>query len=776
MKKTLSLLFLLLLQLSMAMAQTTLGNDSYNQIDENGNISRRNGNNTTDSLGSDKEIPKGIYVWTVDERFGDRTPAPLDTMSHMFPNTIFATGLRGEYNTTGNLGSARQARIFIDRKNQGQFIFTQPYDYFVKPVSEFHFTNTLSPFTNLTYNNCGNRTNGEDHFQAKFGVNAGKKLGVGFNFDYIYARGYYDSQAASHFNYTMYGSYLGDRYQAHFLASTNHEKVTENGGITNDDYITHPEAFSDSYAENEIPTMLTQNWNRNDNQHVFFTQRYSIGFNRKVPMTPEEIKAKKFAMESKKEADEKKDKEKMEKEAAKRGVKLSEKDLKSKKKFAGRPDDAKIAEGPAKNDSIAKGGRISVDSKAVADSLIAAEKKAKADTSWLKNEYVPVTSFIHTISFDNFRRIYEAYQTPENYYLDKYTVAEKLSGDSIYDQTKNWRLRNTLAISLLEGFNKWVKTGAKIFAEHELRHFTLPDSAGVRSWNEHALSIGAQLSKTQGKTLHYNVTGQLGVAGINAGEIHINGGVDLNFPLFKDTMTLAASGYYAHEKPSFYYRHYQSRHFWWDDEDMSMIDHLHLQGLLNYQKTRTQLRFAFDELHNYTYFSTAYTTENDQRLYNTVSVNQASSPISVFTAEAQQNFTFGILNWETVATVQKSTNEDALPLPLFNVYTNLYLKFKIAHVLKCDLGGDLRYFTEYDAPEYVPGIGQYAVQANDSKVKVGNCPIINVYANFHLQHTRFFVMMSHINANMGKKNYFFAPHYPLNGSVFRFGISWNFFN
>lgn len=776
MKKTLSLLFLLLLQLSMAMAQTTLGNDSYNQIDENGNISRRNGNNTTDSLGSDKEIPKGIYVWTVDERFGDRTPAPLDTMSHMFPNTIFATGLRGEYNTTGNLGSARQARIFIDRKDQGQFIFTQPYDYFVKPVSEFHFTNTLSPFTNLTYNNCGNRTNGEDHFQAKFGVNAGKKLGVGFNFDYIYARGYYDSQAASHFNYTMYGSYLGDRYQAHFLASTNHEKVTENGGITNDDYITHPEAFSDSYAENEIPTMLTQNWNRNDNQHVFFTQRYSIGFNRKVPMTPEEIKAKKFAMESKKEADEKKDKEKMEKEAAKRGVKLSEKDLKSKRKFAGRPDDAKIAEGPAKNDSIAKGGRISVDSKAVADSLIAAEKKAKADTSWLKNEYVPVTSFIHTISFDNFRRIYEAYQTPENYYLDKYTVAEKLSGDSIYDQTKNWRLRNTLAISLLEGFNKWVKTGANIFAEHELRHFTLPDSAGVRSWNEHALSIGAQLSKTQGKTLHYNVTGQLGVAGINAGEIHINGGVDLNFPLFKDTMTLAASGYYAHEKPSFYYRHYQSRHFWWDDEDMSMIDHLHLQGLLNYQKTRTQLRFAFDELHNYTYFSTAYTTENDQRLYNTVSVNQASSPISVFTAEAQQNFTFGILNWETVATVQKSTNEDALPLPLFNVYTNLYLKFKIAHVLKCDLGGDLRYFTEYEAPEYVPGIGQYAVQANDSKVKVGNCPIINVYANFHLQHTRFFVMMSHINANMGKKNYFFAPHYPLNGSVFRFGISWNFFN
>ena len=47
-----------------------------------------------------------------------------------------------------------------------------------------------------------------------------------------------NSKSTSHFKYTMWASYLGDRYQAHFLFSTNHEKMTENGGITNDDYIT----------------------------------------------------------------------------------------------------------------------------------------------------------------------------------------------------------------------------------------------------------------------------------------------------------------------------------------------------------------------------------------------------------------------------------------------------------------------------------------------------------------------------------------------------------
>ena len=127
-------------------------------------------------------------------------------------------------------------------------------------------------------------------------------------------------------------------------------------------------------------------------------------------------------------------------------------------------------------------------------------------------------------------------------------------------------------------------------------------------------------------------------------------------------------------------------------------------------------------------------------------------------------------------TFQKSTDDDVLPAPTINVYTNLYLRFKIARVLKCDFGGDARYFTSYTAPEYVPGIGQYALQGNESKVKVGNYPIVNVYANFHLQHTRFFVMMSHANAGSGKKNYFLAPHYPLNGSTIRFGLSWNFYN
>lgn len=754
--------------------------DSFNQMDEDGNVTRRSTKHNADSLGTDKEIPKGIKVWTVDERFGDIRKAELDTVPHMFMNTIFGTGLRGEYNTLGNVGTPRINRVFIDRQDDGQFIFTQPYDYFVKPVSTFHFTNTLSPFTNLTYNTAGNRTNGEDHFTAKFGVNAGKRLGVGFNFDYIYGRGYYQNQSTSHFNYTMYGSYLGDRYQAHLLFSTNHQKVTENGGITDDNFVLHPESFDDDFATNEIPTVLENNWNRNDNQHVFLSHRYNVGFKRKVKMTEEEIKAKKFALEAKRDSEERKRREEERRKAEDEGRDFNEDNVKEKKTYAGRPSDAKIAGNePTATDSIGKGGRINVDSKEMADSLAKVSAKAAADTMWMKDEYVPVTSFIHTMKLDNYKRIYQAYNTPADFYADNY-VAGPYAGDSIYDKTSHLRLQNTFAISMLEGFNKWAKAGVKAFVTSDLRRFVLPSSdsnTATTSYNEHNLSVGGQLSKTEGKTLHYNVTAETWLLGEDLGQLKIDGAVDLNFPLFGDTVTLAAKGFFHRNNPTFYYRHYHSRHFWWDNTSLSKELHSRVEGLFSYRKTNTTLRVAFDEIQNYTYLAMGYNIADDHsRKGNTMEVRQKGGAITLLTLSLAQNFKLGPLNWENVITYQKSTDNDVLPVPDLNIYTNLYLRFKIAQVLKCDFGADGRYFTKYYAPDYSPALGQYAVQTGDNRVQTGNYPLVNIYANFHLKHTRFFVMMSHGNAGSGNRQYFLTPHYPLNQRVFRFGLSWNFFN
>ena len=764
----------------------TVGGDDTSQF----NDQIRDGNtfnpHRNDTAGASKEIPRGMKVWTVDRKFGDIKPTVIDTMPHLYMNTIFNTGLYHEYNSTGNNYTARQNRIFIDRAETSQFMFTDPYDYVYKAPDQLHYTNTLSPLTNLSYDNCGDKQNGEDHLDAKFAVNASKRLGFGFDMNYAYARGYFSDQSTSHFGATLYASYLGDQYQMHVMGSTYHQKAAENGGISNDDYVTHPEASQEDYAENEIPTVMTQNWNRNDQLHLFLTHRYSLGFYRAEQLTEQEKQARKFAKDSKKENADKDRKQKR-----KDGV-LGGDDLELPVP-AGRPEGAKIAseEPTIPTDSVAQPSeRIKVDTQQKMDSLLALSKSTDNSPDSVKQVFVPVTSFIHTLEINKHKRIYQAYATPSNYYGDTFILGGRdengMSGDSIYDESRMLQIKNTLALALQEGFNKYAKAGLKGFATHELRQFQQPDVEGdslsyLQRTTEHNISVGGKLAKTEGSLLHYNAIAEFWLVGKDAGQLKIDGAADVNIPLLGDTIQVAAKAYFYRLNPTFFQRHLHSKHIWWDDDDLSMETRTRIEGTLSYPKTMTKLRVAIEEMQNYTYFGMNYTYQKKGNDYTpvglTASVNQHSSNINVMTAQLMQDFKLGPLHLDNVVTVQKSSNKEVLPLPSLNVYANLYLQFKIAKQLFVELGGDVCYFTKYYAPDFCPQINQFAVQENEeSRVELGGYPFVNVYANMHLKRARFFIMMSNATSGMANKMAFLAPHYPTNSNILRLGVSWNFYN
>ena len=768
---------LLLLTLTAALTHASAQVSTYNQMDENGNITQRSENfnkHNNDTTGN-KEVPKGRYHWTVDRKFGDITRVADDSIHHLYMNTTFNTGLYGQYNTTGSNFTARLNRIYIDRPENSSFIFTQPYDYFLTEPDQYRFVNTLSPYTRVDYDNCGDKQNGEDRLNAKFAVNVNKRLGLGFSLRYDYARGYFSNQNASHFNATLFASYIGDRYQMHALLGTNHQKVAENGGVQNDAYITHPESFPDSYDDSEIATVLSQNWNRNDNHHLFLTHRYNVGFYRKVKMTEEEIKARKFAQESKAE--------KAAREAGPQGREVMKGDAPK-----GRPKDAKVMGAEPERDSqkelAADSTRIKVDGQAAIDSLNQIAALQAEEDSTMKREYVPVTSFIHTLELNNFRRIYQAYNTPDNYYLNKYyNHGYDYANDSVYDITKHTQVKNTFAIALLEGFNKYMKAGLKGFITHEYRSYELPeilentDSSYQSSWKENAVSVGGQLSKTQGQTLHFNVQAEVWLAGEESGQLKLDANTDLNFRLFGDTVTLAAHASFHRLHPTFYYRTYHSKNLWWDNSDLSKETRTRIEGTLAYRKTNTQLRVAVEGIQNYTYLGMSYDATTSGRTNMTAGVYQESSSISVLTAQLHQNFRLGPLNWENVVTYQNSSNKDVLPLPTWNFFTNLFLKFRIARVLDVELGADATYFTKYYAPDFCPMINQFAVQKNEeSRIELGGYPFLDVYANMRLKGVRFFVMMTNVLNGSGNHMKFLAPHYPVNGNTLHFGVSWPFFN
>ena len=378
----------------------------------------------------------------------------------------------------------------------------------------------------------------------------------------------------------------------------------------------------------------------------------------------------------------------------------------------------------------------------------------------ITEEFVPVTSFIHTMKVERARHKFSSAKETEGQYPNAY-FNEVASRDS----TTAFSVKNVFGIALLEGFNKYAKAGLTAYISHKFSRYELMDTLSRTNFDEQEIFVGGELTKRQGKTLHYNVNGEVGIMDKALGQFRVNADLDLNFRLWKDTVNFYARGYVSNTLPSFYMRHYHSNHYYWDNENMDKEFRTRVEGELNISRWKTNLRAGVENIKNYTYFN------------QNAMPAQESGNIQVLSATLKQDFRLGILHLDNEVTWQKSSNETVLPLPQLSLYHNLYLLAKIAKkVLTVQLGADVRYFTKYNAPAYTPAIQQFHLQAADDQVEIGGYPIVNVYANLHLKRTRIFAMMYHVNAGMGKGNYFLVPHYPINPRLFKIGISWNFYD
>lgn len=761
------LLFLVLLPLAGKAQQLR---PSINPDDD-----RRNNPFAADST-EKTDVPRGIYAWTVDKRFGTVRPAPYDTIPHLFQNDAFTSGRTGHYNYTGNAGAPRISRHFNEQSPsmmQNPFIFTLPYDFVVRADDETLYTNTKSPFTNITYHECGNKTNGEDRLTALFSVNSGKRLGLGFRADYLYGRGYYDAQSTAHFNGNLFSSYIGEKYQMHLNFTYRNLKNRENGGIENDDYVNRPESFPTKYGTSDMPVNLERAWNKINGSELFLTHRYNIGFRRyrdeegrvvRRDALPTMLGVKSDSTATQSAA-----------------VPAASDSVRNKiSETAAKPLTAATSEAI---DSVVTQVKETAKPRLPRLATLSPEeereqRRQQLDSLGLRTEFVPVTSFIHTMKITGLTRRFLS-NSRNNISSPGFFADFFLEGDSASDVTHHLGIENTLAFELHEGFNKWMKTGLRLFAKHEFQRFTLPNSERRETkYVENYVRLGAQLLKEEGNIFRYHALGELRTSGTDWGEFNVEADAALSIPLRRDSIHFEAWGFVRNERPSFYYRHYHARNAWWDNSDLNKVLRTRISARLRYKQTA--LSASLENVQNQLYFIESLTPFDAEDGYvnyrHGVAVGQASKNAQLVSVSLSQDFAWGPLHWDTELTWQTSTNKEVLPIPAFTGYTNLYLSFRIAKVLHTELGADLSYFTSYCAPTYSPLIGQYVLQDAAHATKVGNYPIVNAYANFHLKNTRFYLMASHVNYSSGAGNPFLVPHYPLNRMVLRFGISWNFIN
>ncbi|MCR4614100.1 MAG: putative porin [Bacteroidaceae bacterium] len=395
--------------------------------------------------------------------------------------------------------------------------------------------------------------------------------------------------------------------------------------------------------------------------------------------------------------------------------------------------------------------------------------------------FVPVTTFFHTVHIGKYSKAYIEQNNPVGTY-HTYDFLPNLAESN--DRYKFLQIYTAAGVSLREGFNRYAVAGLNAFVGYRYRRYNTPDYATVGTTTDELrtfptegdIMVGGQLIRTQGRLLHYNLSADFVVAGTNIGEFNVDGRGELNIPLLGDTAQVAVNLMASHAIPSYYLEHYHSKHAWWD-HTFEKVLRTRLGATVTLPHTRTVLSFAIENLKNYAWLADegidVTTSGTTWRTHNVV-CHQTALPIQVLSASLRQNLKFGPVHLDNVITWQNSTQKDILPLPALNTYSNLYLAFIVAKVMKCEVGGDMTFFTRYYAPDYSPVFGMYTTQNAAHRLRIGGYPLISVYANILLKKCRFYVQYYHVNQGAG--NSFWAPHYPMNPSGLRFGISWNFYD
>lgn len=604
-----------------------------------------------------------VTAKTIDERFGMADSITVDTIPGNFPdkNILDAYSIANAYN--GNMGSPVQSKIFFDRTQKTNFLFSTPYDPYVYAISDLPFYNTKTPYSNITYLSSYPGEQAEDRTKIVLSINANKRTNITGMFDYLYDRGRYMNQANKGLIASLYGSYAGRHYSANGAILFQNFKNYENGGLSNTDYVTNPSAYS-QYTSITMPVNLTGAQAGYQSKSLFFNHKYSIGFDKTIQV---------------------------------------------------------------KKDSV-------------------------------REEFIPVTSFIHTLKVQSDSKRYREMPVDTVFYANT-NFKKQVHSDTIAYLS----IRNTFAVQMDEKFNRLLQFGLTAFIENEVNRYMNMDKDDKLTYKwEQNTRVGGVLSKNEGQVFRYNFQGNIVIVGPKIGDFELSGRVGGYFTLWKDSVALKAMARIRSTSPSYFWEHFYSNHFNWEN-DFDKEFQTYLGGSIELPKRHLKLGLQIANNSKYLYFNTK------------AMPTQANGSVQVVALDANLDIHFNRhFALENKGVYQVSSDQTIIPLPTLSLYNNLYYQTRLFSVLKLQLGVSSHFHTSYYAPAYMPATGQFYIQRT---TKIGNYPLASAYANFHLKQTRFFIEYYHMNQSwMSTSDYFSMPNYPLNPTTMKVGISVNFYN
>jgi hypothetical protein len=373
-------------------------------------------------------------------------------------------------------------------------------------------------------------------------------------------------------------------------------------------------------------------------------------------------------------------------------------------------------------------------------------------------KYIPlITIFIH-YNFERNSRVYRNDAPPSSYFNNFYINPIKTRDSA--------RLSSNELVAELE-FAQFLKytgmPGVKFFSGIERKNFYhfnptdfIIEGKDVISTNYH---IGATAFSSS-PYLSYRGLVRYYFSGYRANDKEVFGELKISPWKTSEMPEVIGAIEITDAEPDVFLKSYYSNHFQWKNSFSKQRRFL-LSGKIKVDKFRTEAGYNVEYINNFLFF-------------NEDAIPAQQTELAITSLWAQNSVRLGGLNVLNKFIWQANTTNAALSLPRFILFSAIFYEAIIVkNALTGQFGVNVFLRSKFYADAYSPATGQFY---NQREKLIGGYPVVDVFANFKWKRTFIFLKYEHINQGIPSFDYFSAHHYPMNPRVFKFGVSWMFYD
>lgn len=651
---------------------------------------------------------KRIISWTHGREFHKMDISEPDTSyNHWVHDYPF---YRKDVNATwlGVAGSAVQYYDWFNRSSENGVSFYNPYEPWTYSAKTLPMYNTKTPYTELAYFGTlfADSQKESDNLHILTTQNVFPELNFTLEYDRFGGNGIMQGEKTTNKTFVTSLNYLGKRYLMH--AGYIHNKVNrqENGGTSDNSMVRDT-----TLDAREFPVNLSNASSSVIRNTFFIDQQYRIPFT--------------FI-----------------------------RDLKNRK-----------IDKAFRDSVLASGDSTRIDS---LDFFLAKRKEDREAADTLGDTNVTTAFIGHSSEYSVFRKTYKDQITDDigrRFYNNIFNYSPTNSFDSVrvmkLENRVFLRLRPWSDNAIISKLNGGI--GNRILSYYTLDPTFLKGTANT-VWNSAFVYAGVEGQLKD--YIHWDANGDYVFLGSQMNDLSVKANARLDLYPFrrarKSPVTLGIHFETNLEEPEYYYQHYYSNHFKWDN-DFGKISTTKIQGSLDVPRWKVGAKVGYALLSGNVYYD------------STGVVRQNNSPMSVLSASLNKDFALGPVRLDNRLLFQVSSNEDVLPLPALAVNSRLYLLLNIKrNIMQMQIGAEGWYNTKFYSPAWNPAVGAFY---NQKEEKYNNGPVIDAFINVQWKRACIFVKLENIGNGwpMDKADYFSAHHYIRTQSAIKLGIYWPFY-